>query len=95
MDLTHRPQVARQELEELQEEVEEEEEQEQEQDHDEPEPEQQDQVQKHEVETGQDAEEPDAEAEAAEELAQFEFKRSADFTADQLNNFTNFSSSTR
>lgn len=95
MDLTHRPQVARQELEELQEEVEEEEE-EQEQDHEEPEPEpeQEDQVQKHEVETGQDAEEPDAEAEAAEELAQFEFKRSADFTADQLNNFTNFSSST-
>ncbi|XP_017094409.2 uncharacterized protein [Drosophila bipectinata] len=89
MDLTHRPQVARQELEELQEEVEEEQEQEQEQ------PQQEDQVQKQEqVETGQDEEEPDAEAEAAEELAQFEFKRSADFTADQLNNFTNFSSST-
>ncbi|KQS29990.1 uncharacterized protein DDB_G0271670 isoform X2 [Drosophila erecta] len=31
---------------------------------------------------------------ANEELAQFEFKRSADFTSDQLNNFTNFSSST-
>ncbi|KAH8256651.1 hypothetical protein KR026_009187 [Drosophila bipectinata] len=88
MDLTHRPQVARQELEELQEEVEEEEEQDQEQ------PQQEDQVQKQEqVETGQDEEEPDAEAEAAEELAQFEFKRSADFTADQLNNFTNFSRS--
>lgn len=97
MDLTHRPQVARQELqeEELQEEVEEEEEEE--------EPEQEEpKLEDHEVETetGQDAEEPDAEepdaeAEAAEELAQFEFKRSADFTADQLNNFTNFSSSTR
>ncbi|XP_017067410.1 mucin-4 isoform X2 [Drosophila eugracilis] len=42
---------------------------------------------------------PDADAEteeaaANEELAQFEFKRSADFTSDQLNNFTNFSSST-
>ncbi|KAH8336195.1 hypothetical protein KR074_010189 [Drosophila pseudoananassae] len=87
MDLTHRPQVARQELEELQEEVEEEPEPEQ--------PQQEDQVQKQEqVETSQDEEEPDAEAEAAEELAQFEFKRSADFTADQLNNFTNFSSTT-
>lgn len=43
---------------------------------------------------------PDADADiedavANEELAQFEFKRSADFTSDQLNNFTNFSSSTR
>ncbi|KAI8036078.1 hypothetical protein M5D96_011172 [Drosophila gunungcola] len=28
---------------------------------------------------------------ANEELAQFEFKRSADFTSEQLNNFTNFS----
>ncbi|KAH8237682.1 hypothetical protein KR038_006614 [Drosophila bunnanda] len=44
---------------------------------------------------------PDADAdvyaeEAAinEKLAQFEFKRSADFTSEQLNNFTNFSSST-
>ncbi|XP_039498914.1 uncharacterized protein DDB_G0271670-like isoform X3 [Drosophila santomea] len=42
---------------------------------------------------------PDADADiedavANEELAQFEFKRSADFTSDQLNNFTNFSSST-
>ncbi|XP_016948641.1 uncharacterized protein DDB_G0271670 isoform X3 [Drosophila biarmipes] len=44
----------------------------------------------------QDAE-ADADAEEAaanEELAQFEFKRSADFTSEQLNNFTNFSSST-
>ncbi|KAH8354800.1 hypothetical protein KR084_008108 [Drosophila pseudotakahashii] len=44
---------------------------------------------------------PDADADADteeaavnEELAQFEFKRSADFTSEQLNNFTNFSSST-
>ncbi|KAH8238312.1 hypothetical protein KR032_003223 [Drosophila birchii] len=34
------------------------------------------------------------EAAVNEKLAQFEFKRSADFTSDQLNNFTNFSSST-
>lgn len=43
---------------------------------------------------------PDADADAEEaavneKLAQFEFKRSADFTSEQLNNFTNFSSSTR
>ncbi|KAH8356222.1 hypothetical protein KR200_011341 [Drosophila serrata] len=40
---------------------------------------------------------PDVDAEEAtinEKLAQFEFKRSADFTSEQLNNFTNFSSST-
>ncbi|KAH8408904.1 hypothetical protein KR009_003634 [Drosophila setifemur] len=35
-----------------------------------------------------------AEVTTSEELAQFEFKRSADLTSEQLNNFTNFSSST-
>ncbi|KAH8287283.1 hypothetical protein KR054_005227 [Drosophila jambulina] len=34
-----------------------------------------------------------AAAAVSEKLAQFEFKRSADFSSDQLNNFTNFSSS--
>jgi len=43
----------------------------------------------------QDADADTEEAAANEELAQFEFKRSADFTSEQLNNFTNFSSSTR
>ncbi|XP_037725676.1 uncharacterized protein DDB_G0271670-like isoform X2 [Drosophila subpulchrella] len=42
----------------------------------------------------QDAAADTEEAAANEELAQFEFKRSADFTSEQLNNFTNFSSST-
>nr|XP_036676437.1 uncharacterized protein DDB_G0271670 isoform X3 [Drosophila suzukii] len=42
----------------------------------------------------QDADADTEEAAANEELAQFEFKRSADFTSEQLNNFTNFSSST-
>ncbi|KAH8342843.1 hypothetical protein KR059_000836 [Drosophila kikkawai] len=41
-----------------------------------------------------DADEDAEEAAVNEKLAQFEFKRSADFTSDQLNNFTNFSSST-
>ncbi|XP_070075411.1 serine-rich adhesin for platelets isoform X2 [Drosophila takahashii] len=41
-----------------------------------------------------DADADTEEAAVNEELAQFEFKRSADFTAEQLNNFTNFSSST-
>ncbi|XP_016979960.1 uncharacterized protein DDB_G0271670 isoform X2 [Drosophila rhopaloa] len=52
-------------------------------------------------EQDQDEADPDADADADaedaaanEELAQYEFKRSADFTSEQLNNFTNFSSST-
>ncbi|XP_026846566.1 uncharacterized protein DDB_G0271670 isoform X2 [Drosophila persimilis] len=49
---------------------------------------------------GAELHQPDADADAdADEVeepvdAQYEFKRSADFTSEQLNNFTNFSSST-
>ncbi|KAH8274232.1 hypothetical protein KR018_010019 [Drosophila ironensis] len=110
MDLTHRPQVGREEEPDLERDAEtrpeadpetdpepdrEDEMQEEKQKDPEPEPDaEEDQVEQEQREQDTEQPEPKAETETIEQLAQFEFKRSADFTADQLNNFTNFSSST-
>ncbi|XP_022209041.2 serine-rich adhesin for platelets isoform X2 [Drosophila obscura] len=51
------------------------------------------QEEKEEQEEQEEQQQADA-AEVQQTVAQYEFKRSADFTSEQLNNFTNFSSST-